>query len=55
MSRPREAGQYSSYNETLNQLNKNGKCKKCKMQNNKLLQNGFLKVCVNVGINFEKK
>ena len=25
------------------------------MQNNKLMQNGFLKACVNVEINFEKK
>ena len=29
--------------------------KNAKMQNNKLLQNGFPKVCVNVEINFEKK
>ena len=25
------------------------------MQNNKLMQSGFLKACVNVEINFEKK
>ena len=29
--------------------------KNAKIQNNKLLQNGFLKVCVNVEINFEEK
>ena len=29
--------------------------KNAKMQNNKLMQSGFLKACVNVEINFEKK
>ena len=29
--------------------------KNAKMENNRLLENGFLVVCVNVEINFEKK